>query len=386
MQATHGPGSPPPLLEQWMEQVVLVDWPIFTPKAIAAIADMALKATPPIGRIGRSPSEREEVDSRPEEESSLEPETVFSPTEVEGRLFFEGQAVALLPLDPCYVHPLMDEAIFSLLRSVPHMQVVIVLPEVYAHVLPSSSPDSPSLSEHSTPRKRLSVEWAKKLARRLWVSGGNLHQRIRFLPSPMSDSRLLQLMRQADVVLDSFPMGASLHPLGLALSVGTPVVTMRSGVLLRASPSQSSELRKSLQHIHGRHSSNLAFQILSKMGSPPWSPCISPLGEFYNRVGLGNELVADSIAEYIAIAETVATDREKAYDLRVRISDAIDGEHHDNYVDDSEEEEAEGFAATAAVNGKGVKANASEKIATTNTLPSDPRGAVIDESMRDLEE
>jgi hypothetical protein len=365
LQATKNLGMPS-LLEQWMEQVVLVDWPIFTPAAVASIAELAVSSQKSDGKKAVS-----EAAAAPEDDSEAlreDSDIFFSPTEVEGKVFFEGQAVALLPLDPCYVHPLMDDAIFAILRSVPHMQVVIALPEVYAHVLPSSSPQSPSLSEHDAPLKRLSVEWAKKLARRLWVNGGNLHQRIRFLPTPMSDARLVQLMRQADVVLDSFPMGASLHPLGLALSVGTPVVTMRAGVLLRSSPSQSIDLRKSLQHVQGRYSSNLAYQIVSKMGSPPWSPCVSPLGAFYDRVGLGNELVADSVAEYVAIAETIGTDREKAYDLRVRISDAID--------------EAKELLDGAA----GKKEETLSGPAGAGRLEQGEKKKIIDETMRDLEE
>lgn len=34
------------------------------------------------------------------------------------------------------------------------------------------------------------------------------------------------------MVLDTYPYGTSLHTLALALSVGTPVVTMASGVVL----------------------------------------------------------------------------------------------------------------------------------------------------------
>ena len=355
-----------------MEQVVLVDWPVFTPYAIANMADMALRADTPSQDTKKAPLSSAK-DTVHQEEPEIE--VTFTPTEVEGRVFFDGQAVALIPLDPSYVHPLMDEAIFALLRSVPHMQVVIVLPEVYAHVLPSSSPDSPSLSEHDTPRKRLSVEWAKKLARRLWTSGGSLHQRIRFLPSPMSDSRLLQLMRQADVVLDSFPIGASLHPLGLALAVGTPVVTMRAGVLLRSSPSQATELRKSLQHINNRYTSNLAHLIVAKMGSPPWSPCISPLSAFYDRIGLGNELVADSIAEYVAIAERIGVDREKAYDLRVRISDAIDGEI-------STEGGGAPTTGSASHSDRGSKTGRSD---ISDKGERTQRRTPIDDSMQDLE-
>eukprot|EP00602_Paraphysomonas_sp_CaronLab_P011723 CAMPEP_0185039730 /NCGR_PEP_ID=MMETSP1103-20130426/36908_1 /TAXON_ID=36769 /ORGANISM="Paraphysomonas bandaiensis, Strain Caron Lab Isolate" /LENGTH=948 /DNA_ID=CAMNT_0027578743 /DNA_START=46 /DNA_END=2892 /DNA_ORIENTATION=- len=310
--AGEGEKGRSPLLERWSEQVVLLDWPVFTPSSIDRVVSIAAAPAFPHKKQPVFPEEEKVIDAN------------FMPNEYEGQVFFEGQAVALLPLDPSYVHPLMDEAIFTLLRSVPHMQVVIALPEAYAHVLPSASPQAPSLAEYDTPQRQLSVEWAKKLVRRFWSRGGNLHQRIRLLPSPLSDARMIQLMRRADVVLDSFPIGASLHPLGLALSVGTPVVTMRPGITLRPTQQQSSDLRKTLIQMKSRYSTNLAYKIVSHLGSAPWVSTISPLGAFYERVGLGGELVADSVAEYVAIAESIAIDKEKAYELRVRTLDVVD--------------------------------------------------------------
>lgn len=52
--------------------------------------------------------------------------------------------------------------------------------------------------------------------------GGDVHQRIRLLPAPLNDLRLLQLLRQADLMLDPFPLGSSFQTIALALSVGTP--------------------------------------------------------------------------------------------------------------------------------------------------------------------
>ena len=47
----------------------------------------------------------------------------FAPAEVEGQIFFEGQPVALVPLLPMYLHPLMDETLFKILRANPLLQV-----------------------------------------------------------------------------------------------------------------------------------------------------------------------------------------------------------------------------------------------------------------------
>ena len=111
-----------------------------------------------------------------------------------------------------YLHPLMDEVLFKILRANPLLQVVLVLPDTFfTHV--------------QDPRHKMN--WARKIARRLWSKGGTLYHRIRLLPSPLSDYRLLQLMRLADVVLDTFPVGSPMHTHALALSVGTPVLTMR---------------------------------------------------------------------------------------------------------------------------------------------------------------
>ena len=62
-----------------------------------------------------------------------------------------------------------------------------------------------------------------------------MFHRIRLLPSPLGDQRLMQLLRQADMVLDTFPVGSSFYHLSLALSVGTPVITLRSGTAMHSS-------------------------------------------------------------------------------------------------------------------------------------------------------
>jgi hypothetical protein len=251
----------------------------------------------------------------------------FVPDELEGRIFFDGQAVALFPIDPSYVHPLMDETILTLLRTIIDMQIIFVIPEVYARVLPSSTPESPSLSEYEVQTRYLSIEWAKRLVRRLWSKGGNVHQRIRLLPTPLSDIRLIQLMRKVDMILDTFPIGGSLHPLGLALSVGTPIITLNSGVLIPYSSNDLHELKKMLASFQGkeRYSHNAVYQYLMLHNSSlPWISSVSSVSAFYKNIGLEKELVANSLQEYIKLAQELATNREKAYDIRIRLLDAID--------------------------------------------------------------
>ena len=233
----------PPWKEPYTEQVVLLDWPLLTTKIVqdvsqhvlinaAAEAQKRLQqqllnggsiigdrgvsggagaksgiGSGPVGPSGPTAAEEAAVDN-----------LRFLPQEIEGQFFFEGQAVAVLPVYPMQVHPLMDDTIFKIMLSVPTLQVVLVLPDSF-------------FSHTRDLRHRMS--WARKLVRRLWDRGGDVHQRIRLLPAPLDDTRLLQLLRQADMLLDPFPFGSSFQTLALALSVGTPVVAMQNGVELK---------------------------------------------------------------------------------------------------------------------------------------------------------
>jgi hypothetical protein len=116
----------------------------------------------------------------------------FTPLEVEGQIFFEGQPVAILPIYPTNIHPIMDDVLFEIMHSITSLQVVIVL--------------SDSFFSHLNDSKHKMI-WARKLVRRLWTAGGNLYHRIRLLPTPLNDIRMLQILRQADFVLDTFPIG-----------------------------------------------------------------------------------------------------------------------------------------------------------------------------------
>jgi hypothetical protein len=305
--------APPAWTEGWSEQVVLLDWPIFTPSAIKTTVEFIL-----------DPSETDVPGGRGGGDNKQTTIPTFLPRDIEGDIFFDDQAVAIIPFHPSYVHPLMDEAIFQILRAVPDLQIVIALPETYAHFLPTAIQ---SFAEQSSSMEKLSIQWAKQLVRRLWTTGSEsspLHQRIRLLPSPVSEERLLQLIKQADMVLDSFPLGGTLHPLALALSTGTPVVTLKGGVVLKTPIYDSLDIKNFLKQLYDKFHSNPIYQSIVHYNSVPWLPSSSPLAALYERWHLDKELVAASIPEYARIAEGIASDKNRAYQLRVRILEALE--------------------------------------------------------------
>jgi hypothetical protein len=408
-----GDGSPPSYLERFTEQVILLDWPIFTPASILDIVssseDDSSSSSSSTGSAASFPSSsssavsHEEPPQSPYQPQQQQPphaphaphDLHFIPNELEGKVFFEGQPVALLPIDPSFLHPLMDEALISLLHSIHDLQLLIVIPEIFATVLPSSSPQSPSLSEYQLQSKYLSLEWAKKLVRRLsakaLASGGgrrgstgsggggggegegagggkgrrgNAHQRIRLFPQPLSDSRLISLMKQVDIILDTFPIGNSLYPLALGLSVGTPIITLRSGVtafntttLAETGPGtglglggEEKEMRSFLfsQSSREKYSRNVLYQhivqkaVLSNSTSSssssssgsrsslqlPWLPSVSSVAALYGRMNNGlelqRELVGESVRDYVELAKEMLVNREKAYDTRIKILEHLD--------------------------------------------------------------
>jgi hypothetical protein len=173
--------------------------------------------------------------------------------------------------------------------------------------------------------------WGIKLVRRLWAKGGTLHQRIRLLPFPIDDLRMLQLVRSVDILLDPFPIGSSLHANALALSVGTPIVTFKSGCVILPSKSDLNELET---HLHNTNSkkyySTLLFQsMVNSSGSTvpqdsghfpvrkiPFLPTISPLAGYFQRIQMEMYLVANNTNEYFTIASKILNDREYAYNIR----------------------------------------------------------------------
>ena len=147
------------------EQVLLVDWPLMTR---ALIQDIMASATESSGPTDDQQSEKQ-----------------FSPLDIEGQVdrlfntyllhtylptftvsngylcqlwamqvFFDGQPVALLPVYPSQLHPLMDEVLFKIMRTVPELHLVLVLPDCYY--------------THTTDYKN-KISWARKLVRRLWT-------------------------------------------------------------------------------------------------------------------------------------------------------------------------------------------------------------------------
>ena len=100
----------------------------------------------PVGPSGLTAAEEAAVDN-----------LRFLPQEIEGQIFFEGQAVAVLPVYPMQVHPLMDDTIFKIMLSVPTLQVVLVLPDSF-------------FSHTRDLRHRMS--WARKLASEAAVGQG----------------------------------------------------------------------------------------------------------------------------------------------------------------------------------------------------------------------
>jgi hypothetical protein len=142
-----------PSLQAYVEQVVLVDFPIFTPKAIRAVSKFAVeeedetssgiekekklkeknneyrqessRSTFSFTSSSSSSSSSSASSSDPASGSAAEQKTTFMPSEIEGRIFFEGQPVAVLALHPTYIHPLMDEIIFQIMNLSPSLQVLI---------------------------------------------------------------------------------------------------------------------------------------------------------------------------------------------------------------------------------------------------------------------
>jgi hypothetical protein len=210
----------PPWLEAFNEQVVLLDWPVITPytiKTVINIININNDNDQKDSTVESTYNSNFEYVSDSIPDPDMTPNRVFPPTEVEGQIFFEGQPVAVIAVHPTFIHPLMDDVIFKIMNAQPLLQVVIILSDsFFGHI--------------KDPTHRMT--WGRKVVRRLWAKAGNLYHRIRLLPSPLSDYRLLHILSQADMVLDSFPIGGSFHVNSLALSVGTPVVTFSSGSLL----------------------------------------------------------------------------------------------------------------------------------------------------------
>ena len=140
--------------EFFSEQVVLLDWPVLTPQVVQSVAATATAdESTAANRRTKSSNSNSGVglSSMPDDASAA---LLFSPLEIEGRIFFENQPVAVLPVYPTYVSPLLDELLFKIMRSVPALHVVLALPE--------------SFFTHTRDAKH-KIAWARKLVRRLWT-------------------------------------------------------------------------------------------------------------------------------------------------------------------------------------------------------------------------
>lgn len=151
--------------EMYSEQVVLLDWPVMTPELVVemtnnVVTQEMLAQRTAAAQAAKSSSSGSSGSSSPEAavaaesiESSMHT-MMFNPLEIEGRVFFEGQPVAVLPLDPTHIHPLMDNLLFKIMRAIPALHLIVALPESFmAHVQDA---------KHK-------ISWARKLVRRLWA-------------------------------------------------------------------------------------------------------------------------------------------------------------------------------------------------------------------------
>lgn len=120
--------------------MVLLDWPLLTESMLRQIPQLV---------------QTDDLVSSNRKATGDAPDSLaFLSLESEGRIFFDGQPVAVLPFDPSFVHPLMDDVLFKIMRAIPALQVVLVLPH--------------SFFMHTSDTKH-QTSWARKLARRLWA-------------------------------------------------------------------------------------------------------------------------------------------------------------------------------------------------------------------------
>lgn len=153
--------------ELFLEQVILVDnWPVLSSMAIESYigiiqlensANQNRKAQSGSGSSMPGASGTGFSSSVPDMTGSLTSfaimEDYFSPNEYEGKIFFKDQPVAILPIYPTYIHPLMDDVIFKIMRAVPVLQILLVVSDsFFTHIRDS----------------RYKLSWARKLVRRLW--------------------------------------------------------------------------------------------------------------------------------------------------------------------------------------------------------------------------
>lgn len=306
------------------EQVVQVDWPLVS--AIALDAQLALlrgeslaeeSSSSTLGASSGAGGLFASSSSLLSSSFSTSSNMRFVPSQAEGQIFFDGQPVALLVVSPQQLHPLMDDALVRILRAAPTLHLVLAVPQDFFPHLSSDSQhangngnNNNNKNSEETQDDKRRMSWARSLVRRLWTRAGvSLYMRIRLLPRPLNTRRLWQLMKQVDVVLDTFPLGLSATRLSLALSVGTPVVTLQSGMVLSTPREDLQELRHRLmQHYqHSNHQHPVAAYLAQH--DVPWVPTMSQVMSFYERNNLTEALVATSTAHYAQLAVRLLNNR-----------------------------------------------------------------------------
>lgn len=234
--------------------------------------------------------------------------------DLDGQIFFSGQPVALLPLHPSQLHPLMDETLVKLLQACPSLQLVLALPaEYFAYGL--------------TTGRRHKIVWARHLVRRLWDKAGGLFGRVRLLPGPVGAARMVQLAKMSDIVLDAFPIGVSFYYAALSLAVGTPVLSMRCGAVSFTGPDDEASLQALLsgESVRMQQRSSAVYRAAQR-GQVRWKASVGVLEGFYRAAGRGlwAGLIAHNASHYHALATALLSDRERGYRLRIAILDAVD--------------------------------------------------------------
>lgn len=129
----------PPWREVYSEQVVLLDWPLLTENMLVNTITM---------------THQDETIKQHRTSTQHEHDQTLSFASTENEKISFDQPVAVLSFDPSYIHPLMDELLFKLMRTLPALQIVLVLPA--------------SFHPHAVDVKH-QISWARKLARRLWA-------------------------------------------------------------------------------------------------------------------------------------------------------------------------------------------------------------------------
>jgi hypothetical protein len=122
---------------------------------------------------------------------------------------------------------------------------------------------------------------------------------------------MLQLMKQVDVIFDCFPLGLSMHYLNLAVSVGTPIVTLRTGVSVTSGITKEDmiEIRQVLAQSNALRNHPLINYFTQSSQHLPWIPNLSQIAAFYERVHLEEYLVANSTQQYVNFALKLLNDR-----------------------------------------------------------------------------